>query len=244
MRVLVIGGMHGNETLGLRVVELFQKNPVNTVDVIFANEQAIKDNCRFVGQDLNRSFPGNTKSEEYEPRRAAQLLKLTKKYDVVLDFHNTYCPNNDCGFVGETANNKLYEVAWLLGLDRIIVADYDCINKSASNCLSVEISLSSPLNKPELWYERIKQLSMLESFSTKPKIELYRFVYRMTLEDKNKLNLDKQKLEAFQPMDNKLAKTMGVEVPAYPIFIGDSFTPYNFGGVLNKLDGGLNPQNR
>jgi len=27
--------------------------------------------------------------------------QLAEKYDVVLDFHNTYCPNNDCGFVGE-----------------------------------------------------------------------------------------------------------------------------------------------
>lgn len=235
MKVLVIGGMHGNETLGLKVVELFQKSPVKNINANFANEQAIKGNCRFVGQDLNRSFPGNIKSKEYEPKRAAQLLKLTKKYDVVLDFHNTYCPNNDCGFVGDTANNQLFEVAWFLGLDKVIVADYDCINKSASNCLSVEVSLDSPLNKPELWYERIKQLSILETFSTKPKIELYRFVYRMTLADKDKLGLDKQNLEAFQPMDNKLAKAMGVKAPAFPIFIGDSFTPYNYGGVLNKI---------
>lgn len=244
MKVLVIGGMHGNETLGLKVVELFKRSPVNNVDGIFANEQAIKGNCRFVGTDLNRSFPGNAKIKEYEPKRAAQLLKLTKKYDVVLDFHNTYCPNNDCGFVGETANKQLCEVAWLLGLNKIIVANYDCINKFASNCLSVEVSLDSPLNKPELWYERIKQLSTLESFSTRPKIELYRFVYRMTLEDKEKFGLDKQKLEAFQPMDGKLAKAMGLEVPAYPIFIGDSFTPYNFGGILNKFDVDPNPQTR
>ncbi len=188
-----------------------------------------------MGQDLNRSFPGNAKSKVYEPKRAAQLLKLTKKYDVVLDFHNTYCPNNDCGFVGETANKKLYEVAWLLGMDKIIVADYDCVNKFADNCLSIEISLDSPLNKPDIWYERIKQLSILERFSTKPEIELYCFVYRMTLEDKDKLGLDKQKLEAFKPMDGELAKAMGVKAPAYPIFIGDKYTPYNYGGVLNKI---------
>jgi hypothetical protein len=236
MKILVLGGMHGNETLGLKVVKLFQKSPVKNIDAVFANEQAIKGNCRFVGQDLNRSFPGNAKSKEYEPKRAAQLLNLTRKYDVVLDFHNTYCPNNDCGFVGETASKKLYEVAWLLGLDKIIVADYNCVNKFATNCLSVEISIDSPLNNPELWYDRIRQLSVLEGFSAKPKIERYRFVYRMTLDDRDKLDLDKQKLEAFQPMDSKLAKAMGVNVPAYPIFIGDSFTPYNYGGILNRIE--------
>ncbi len=233
MKILVIGGMHGNETLGLQVAELLQKNPVKNIDAILANEQAIEANSRFVGQDLNRSFPGDTKSKEYEPRRAAQILALTKKYDVVLDFHNTYCPGNDCGFVGETAGKKLYDVSWLLGLDKIIVADYDCINKVANNCLSVEISMDSPLNKPEIWYERIKQLSILEEFSTKSKIERYRFVYRMTLEDRDRLGLNKQDLKAFQPIDSKLAKAMGVDAPAYPIFIGDGFTPYNFGGILN-----------
>ena len=81
MKVLVIGGMHGNETLGLNVVKLFNNNEVDNVDTLLANEQAIDADCRFVGQDLNRSFPGNTNSKDYEPKRAAQILKLTKKYD-------------------------------------------------------------------------------------------------------------------------------------------------------------------
>lgn len=235
MKILVIGGMHGNEPLGLEVVKLFQTKPVRNVDVVLANEQAIAGNCRFVKQDLNRSFPGKSKSKEYELRRAAQLLTLAKDYDVVLDFHNTYCPGNDCGFVGETASQRLYDVSWLLGLDKIIVADYDCINKYASNCLSVEISLDSPLNQAELWYERIRQLSKLEDFKTKAKIQKYRFVYRMTLEDKAKFKLDQQKLEAFQPISIKLADGMGVSSPAFPMFIADKFTPSNYGGILTKF---------
>lgn len=235
MKVLVIGGMHGNEPLGLEVIKLFQEKPVSNIDAVFANKQAITASSRFVGQDLNRSFPGNSKSKEYEPRRAAQLLLMAKKYDIVLDFHNTYCPNNDCGFVGEKAAKSLYDIAWLLGLDKIIVADYDCINKYATNCLSVEVSLDSKLNQPKLWSERIKMLSKLESLSVQPKIEKYRFVYRMTLEDKEKLDLPNKDLVAFQAMDSGLARQMGVKSPAYPIFIADKFTPYNYGGVLNKL---------
>lgn len=235
MKVLVIGGMHGNETLGLEVVKLFNDNVVDKVDTLLANEQAIEADCRFVGQDLNRSFPGDVSSKDYEPKRAAQILKLTKKYDVVLDFHNTHCSFNDCGFVGDKANQTLTDVAWLLGLEKIIVADYDCINKAASNCLSVEVSLDSPLNNAELWYERILTLSRVESFTVKSEVEKFRFVYRMTLEDKEGLELEKQRLAAFQPMSQELARAMGVSSPAYPIFIGDRFTPYNYGGVLNKL---------
>lgn len=235
MKILVIGGMHGNETLGLEVVKLFEASPVDQVDTLLANEQAIEANCRFVGQDLNRSFSGDSKSKEYEPKRAAEILKLTKSYDVVLDFHNTYCPKNDCGFVGETAKETLSDVAWVLGLSKLIVADYDCINKYAPSCLSVEISIDSPLNKPELWYERIKMLSRLNSFATKPNIERYRFVYRLTLEDKERFGLDKRQLKAFRPIPQLLAKKMNIATPAYPIFIADKFTPYNYGGVLNKL---------
>lgn len=235
MKVLVIGGMHGNETLGLEVVKLFQSKPILDVDTLLANEQAIKANSRFVVQDLNRSFPGDIESEEYEPRRAAEILEKAKSYDVVLDFHNTYCPENDCGFVGETANVDLTDVAWVLGLDKVIVADYDCINKAATNCLSVEVSLDSPLNDAKLWYERITLLSRLEKFTTKPSIQKYRFVYRITTQDKERLELDKQNLKAFQPLDSSLADDMGISSPAYPIFIGDGFTPYNYGGLLNDL---------
>jgi len=235
MRILVIGGMHGNEPLGLEVVQLFKRLPVNGVDVLLANKRAIEKQCRFIKYDLNRSFPGNSATSSYEQRRAAQILALTKNYDLVLDFHNTHCPENDCGFVGDTANKQLHDVAWVLGLKRIVVAGYDCINKYARNCLSIEVSLDSCLNHPELWYERVACLSRLESVQTKSRIERYCFVYRMTLEDNKRLHLDKRNLRAFQPMQLKLAQSLGVKSPAFPIFVGDGFTPYNYGGILNNI---------
>ena len=88
MKILVIGGMHGNELLGLEIVNMFIKKPVNGVDVIVANEEATRANSRFTGKDLNRSFPGDGRST-YEDKRAQELLGLAKQYDVVLDFHNT-----------------------------------------------------------------------------------------------------------------------------------------------------------
>lgn len=235
MRLLIIGGMHGNEPLGIEVVRLFQERPVAGVEVLLANEQAVAENCRFTSQDLNRSFPGDSKDSHYELQRAAQILKACQGYDVVLDFHNTYCPGNDCGFIGEAANINLISVLASLGLKRVIVADYDCINKYAPNCLSVEISMSGELNRADLWYERIAMLSRLKDVVTKADIEKYRFVYRMTLEDKRRLALDKEDLGAFQPLPARLARAMNVKSPAFPIFIADKFTPYNFGGLLNKI---------
>lgn len=236
MKILVIGGMHGNEPLGLSIARRFLDEPVANIDVLLANQQAIEKRTRFVEVDLNRSFPGDAKSASYEVKRAAEIVELCKQYDLVLDFHNTHCPDNDCGFVGQTAEESLYGVAWQLGLKRIIIADYDCLNKYAPNCLSVEVSLSSELNRAGLWYEMIKSVGSLSNFEASSRLERFRFVYRITLEDKQALGLEKRDLKAFEAIDAQLAEQFGLKSPVYPIFIGDAYTPYNYGGLLKKLN--------
>lgn len=236
MKVLIIGGMHGNEPLGVEVVKHLQQQPIKNVDAVLANEPAIAQDCRFIGTDLNRSFPGNSASKEYEQRRANELLKLCSQYDVVFDFHNTHCTGNDCGFVGETANQSLYDLSAWLGLKRIIVADYDCINKYAPNCLSVEISLDSPQMSVESWFKRISELASLKALPEAMDIEKFRFVYRMTIEDRDRLKLPDKNLRAFEPIEERLATAMAVSSPAYPIFVADAYTPYNYGGLLNRFN--------
>lgn len=237
MNILVIGGMHGNETLGIDLVKNLQNNPLQNVSCVLANTEAIAANKRFTGEDLNRSFPGKTSGKTYEQRRAAELLKICEKYDVVLDFHNTYCPENDCTFIGDSADKMLLGVAQFIGLPRVIVADYDCINKYSPNCISVEISMQSRLNDVQLWRDIVQRLSQQNPsiLQDTSQVETFRFVYRMTLEDKSRWQLDQKNLRAFQPIDPEIATNLGVASPAYPIFINDKFTPYNYGGLLNKL---------
>ena len=235
MKLLVIGGMHGNEPLGIELVRVLQAQPIKNVDAVIANNEALAANVRFTGLDLNRSFPGKRANTQYESRRAAEMVKLCKQYDIVLDFHNTYCPDNDCSFVGETAEPKLYDLSGYLKLKRVIVADYDCINKYVDNCLSVEVSMNSNLNTVAYWLEKIAKLGELSVLPKSDYIEKYRFVYRITLEDSSKFNLSAGRLWAFKPISDELAQNMGVDNPAYPIFISDRFTPYNYGGLLNRL---------
>lgn len=235
MRVLVIGGMHGNEPLGVNVVKRLQENPIENVDAMIANPEALAADVRFISQDLNRSFPG-AKDGIYEEKRAAEIMKACQQYDVVLDFHNTFCPDNDCGFIGETASEKLLDVASMLGFSRIIIADYDCINKYAPNCLSVEISMTSECNNVDEWIKRIKRLAATPTPVAIGPVETYRFVYRMTLEDRERLDLANAELRAFRPMLPEISQAMGLQGTTYPIFIGDRFTPYNYGGVLKKLN--------
>ena len=88
----------------------------------------------------------------------------------------------------------------------MILADYDCINKYAPNCMSIEISVQSKLNSAAIWREELKKLSKKDAadFRDAAGIAKFRFVYRMTLEDKEKLQLDQMNLRAFQPIDPAL----------------------------------------
>jgi hypothetical protein len=233
MKVLVIGGMHGNEPLGIELVERLVENPIRGVSTVIANPRAREVNKRFTTTDLNRSFPGN--DESYEGTRAKELLALCKRFDIVLDFHNTHCPDNDCVFIGEEAKPLLINTAGFMNLNRIIVADYDCINKYATNCISVEISLSSPRNNTAEWVRILTELAKVRDLPRFTNIEKYRFAYRMTLDDASRLALKTASLRAFTPINKKIASAMNVRSPAYPIFIDDTYTPYNYGGLLNKL---------
>lgn len=234
MKVLVIGGMHGNEMLGVRLVSKLQSLPLENVDVILANENAVDAKVRYTTSDLNRSFPG-VADKSYESSRARQLLKRAKNYDLVLDFHNTYCPDNDCGFVGETANDDLMDIAVVLGLNKVIVADYDCINKYAANCLSVEISVDSEVNNVELWYKRVQMLAAIKKVTSEYAPQLYKFVYRITLEDAERLKLRGMDLKAFTALPEEVKKGLKLRGDVLPIFVNDRFTLYNFGGVVQKI---------
>ncbi len=237
MRILVIGGMHGNEPLGPQIVKKLQTSPIEGIHGLIANELAYQAQSRFVEQDMNRAFPGVKKSSGYEHRRPVELLRIAKKYDVVLDFHNTHCANNDCSFAGGDCDPIMFGVSQSLGLQKVVVADYDCMNKYAPNCLSIEISLDSKENDASKWIDRITNLKNTLETGELPDSKTvlkYKFVYRMTLDDKRIHNLEKENLKAFEKLDDNLARNLGVKSPAYPIFIDDAYTPYNYGGILNR----------
>src|SRR3990167_9116843 len=97
-KFLVIGGLHGNEPLGLEVCKQLKKMKLPYLDVLYGNPAAIKQNVRFVDEDLNRVFPGNP-TGSLEAKRAVEIIKASQGYDFVIDFHNTHCPDNDCTFL-------------------------------------------------------------------------------------------------------------------------------------------------
>lgn len=229
MKVLVIGGLHGNEPLGIEIVRALERDPIPNVSALFGNPVAIEKGVRFIESDLNRVFPGKANGVT-EERRAAYLMDACKGYDVVLDFHNTHAPDNDFGFVGTTEQyQNLLPIASFLGLKRVIVVDYDCINKYVPTCLSCEVSLDSPEMSVVRWVEKIRALAGLARIpDAQP--TLYRYAKRVTRDMQNEMQFS---WRIMKPISETDAERLDLpEGEYFPIFVDDAYTPWNYAGLI------------
>ncbi|MUW15324.1 succinylglutamate desuccinylase [Halorubrum sp. CBA1125] len=95
-RVAIVGGIHGDEPAGERIVrrlaaELDEEGPGNgTVRLIVANEPALAAGTRYTDIDLNRVFPGDLESDEYERTLAPQITAELDGMDAVLALHTSH----------------------------------------------------------------------------------------------------------------------------------------------------------
>ena len=123
--IAICGGTHGNETNGVMLARYFnsllQSNPfpydplwknhqsIDSLKVMFSNPEAMKQNVRYIDEDLNRCFLMNDlckhkddKSKElkrrnlaYERKRSQELNTIlgpkgsAKSTDLIIDLHTT-----------------------------------------------------------------------------------------------------------------------------------------------------------
>ena len=99
-RVIVFGGVHGNEAAGITAVEKvtsdFSSDALTllngSVVLVGANEHAIRSGERYVRYDLNRlfkdSYDESFDTDAYEYVRAQTLKPLLRECDYFLDLHS------------------------------------------------------------------------------------------------------------------------------------------------------------
>jgi hypothetical protein len=107
-KILIIAATHGDEKIGLEVVEKLKNRGLEKYfDYLIANQKAFKKNVRFVDFDLNRAYPGDKNSKLYEKQRAYEILKIAKAYPCVIDIHEANKGiNNFLIIPKEKINNK------------------------------------------------------------------------------------------------------------------------------------------
>jgi len=129
-RVAIVGGIHGDEPAGERIVRRLadELDPIDDGDgradddgpahgdgrtagdgpthgdgptageaesdglvrLMIANEPAIAAETRYTDADLNRAFPGDADSNEYERALAARLIADLEGFDAVLALHTSH----------------------------------------------------------------------------------------------------------------------------------------------------------
>lgn len=98
-KFLLISSTHGDEGFSVPILQNLEKKFSKIefgYDWIIGNEQAYKLSTRFTKKDLNRSAPGNENSTIYEEKRASEIIKLSSKYNYIIDLHGAI---SNCGVV-------------------------------------------------------------------------------------------------------------------------------------------------
>jgi succinylglutamate desuccinylase len=124
--------VHGNEYLGLPILNSFIKSILNgevefTSDIYFAlgNIPAALNNCRYVEEDLNRSF-GRTSSDTSESKRARELETLMLDHcDFLIDLHQTISPSENPFFIFQYSSERCLSMIkkWNPGIPTVLQQD-------------------------------------------------------------------------------------------------------------------------
>ena len=101
----VFAGIHGNEKAGVRALNnLLPKIKIDsgTVYFVYANPPAIEKGVRYVNKNLNRLFLKEVSGDEYEVKRAHELMDILDECDALLDLHSYNSPEGEAFAITES----------------------------------------------------------------------------------------------------------------------------------------------
>lgn len=125
--VTIMGGLHGNETVGIGVVEQLLamvrgKIKAGTVNIIIGNTAACEANVRFIDKDANRLW-GHNLLDIPEQWRVEELKPFLAQADLVLDVHSTIKPVDEPFLVVPSFDHGLVDTIPTLGIRKIITGE-------------------------------------------------------------------------------------------------------------------------
>src|SRR3989344_2943593 len=119
--VAVTAAMHGNEEMGVFVLDTLRKTvkpEKGTIRLIVANPLALFNDKRFLYDDLNRAFPGE-KGSKGERGLAPKILELVGDSDYTIDLHTTRAPMDSIVIVNKKDPQRV-ALAEATGIQKIV----------------------------------------------------------------------------------------------------------------------------
>lgn len=116
--VVILGGVHGNETCGVEALKILQNLTIakGNLILIYGNPKAIEQNVRCVEQNLNRMFCDDARltpelKASYEYQRSREIMPYLDTADYSLDLHASFTPGSEPFIICES--NALSLVQYL-----------------------------------------------------------------------------------------------------------------------------------
>jgi len=112
--LLFLAATHGDEGFSIKLLkQLDRKIYQIEYSWMVANEKALVKKVRYIDADLNRVAPGSRTSKKYEPRRAYEILQLSKSFRYIIDIHGTSAKTGIFTIVTNPKKNNLLLAATL-----------------------------------------------------------------------------------------------------------------------------------
>lgn len=242
--VVVLGCVHGDETIGAKIINYLKKIKIRngTLVLKIGNPLARLKNKRFIDQDLNRSFPGNS-TGNHEEKLAYKLKLLISSADFVIDIHTSTTNTKPLVIVTKT-NKSVEKLLNALNPSRVVIMDKNISKKALIYYCKAGLSLEYGKNISEklITKDIMTILSGLEMTSLKKrkkvKTEFYLVVNAL---EKNPGYILTNKIRNFKLVkrgdvvanfgQNKLKATKDF----YPILFGEKAYKDIFGFCAKKI---------
>jgi len=143
----VVACVHGDEKSGWEAIQKLKKAEYQIkkpLKLVMANEKAFEKDQRFVDVDMNRVFPGDTESDRYEERIAAQLLEEVGDLKII-DLHSTASEDAPFAIVEYPSETQL---EMLRSLDLENVADMTHLGAKNPELEFVAVEVSEKSEDP------------------------------------------------------------------------------------------------
>ena len=157
----VVGSVHGDEPTGVRAIHrVLERSPAfgRAVKFVVANPPAAVAHRRYLDEDMNRVFPGDSNGDSREQRLAAQLVADTAGLPT-LSIHTTHATPDPVAFI-TSGNPRALEIADRLPVEYVVNEQpiVDTAFSSADGVVSIEAG------KPEQHNATEKAASIIGAF--------------------------------------------------------------------------------
>jgi len=161
--VAVVGGLHGDEPAGERIVRRLAErlpDPDETagegvVRLVIANEPALEAAVRYTDTDLNRAFPGDSDSDEYERALAPRIMDAIDDMDAVLAIHTSHSVPPPFAIYSELTDSVRRTIT-AMPVDYVLDADglrSTTLDSVVPHTVSVEVGRQGSEEAAEFGYE-------------------------------------------------------------------------------------------